>query len=80
MTMTNVIVPVDLWDEDIEGALSVWLVENGDVVSQGDVLCEVMVEKSTVEVTSPATGKITLLVQAETPVKKGGVIASISSQ
>ena len=79
MTMTNVIVPVDLWDEDIEGALSVWLVENGDVVSQGDVLCEVMVEKSTVEVISPAAGKITLLVKSETPVKKGGVIASISS-
>jgi pyruvate/2-oxoglutarate dehydrogenase complex dihydrolipoamide acyltransferase (E2) component len=78
MTTTDVRVPPDLWGEDLEGALSLWLVENGDVVSTGDVLCEVMVEKVTLEVVSPAAGKITLLVQPDTPVSKGSVIARIS--
>jgi 2-oxoglutarate dehydrogenase E2 component (dihydrolipoamide succinyltransferase) len=78
--MTDVIVPTDLWDEDIEGALSVWLVETGDVVSKGDALCEVMLEKASMEVVSPAAGRITLLVKPETPVKRGEVIARIESE
>lgn len=77
MMTTDVIVPTDLWDEDTEGAVSVWLVEPGDVVSQGDVLCEVAVEKAVFEVVAPVAGKITSLVQAETPVKKGSAIARI---
>jgi len=79
MTTTDVIVPPDLWDEDLEGSLAVWLVENGDVVSKGDVLCELMVEKATFELASPAAGKISLLVQPETPLKKGSVIARITT-
>ena len=79
MTTTDVIVPPDLWDEDLEGSLALWLVENGDVVSKGDVLCELMVEKATLELASPAAGKISLLVQPETPLKKGSVIARITT-
>jgi pyruvate/2-oxoglutarate dehydrogenase complex dihydrolipoamide acyltransferase (E2) component len=80
MTMTDVIVPPELWDEDLEGALSMWLVETGDTVAKGDVLCEVAVEKTTFEVVAPAAGKVTVLVQAEAPVKRGTVIARISGQ
>lgn len=76
--MTDVIVPADLWDEEIEGALSVWFVENGDKVAQGDLLCEVMAEKVTFEIVSPANGVITLLVEPETPIEPGDAIARIA--
>jgi pyruvate/2-oxoglutarate dehydrogenase complex dihydrolipoamide acyltransferase (E2) component len=76
--MTDVTVPLDLWEDDLEGALTVWLVEDGDIVEQGDVLCELTVEKASLEVTAPAPGRIALLVQIETPVKRGAVIARIS--
>jgi pyruvate/2-oxoglutarate dehydrogenase complex dihydrolipoamide acyltransferase (E2) component len=75
--MANLIVPLDLWDEDAEGALSLWLVEDGDTVAAGDVVCEVMAEKISFDVTAPAAGKITLLKEPETPVKRGDVIARI---
>jgi len=76
--MTEVIVPRDLWEEDVEGAVSVWLVEAGDVVSQGDVLCEIMAEKVTFEIAAPAAGEITLLVEPEVPIARGDIIARIS--
>ena len=80
MTVAEVMVAVDLLGEDdTEGALTVWLVENGDRVSKGDVLCEVMVEKAAIEIVSPAEGRITLLLQPESAVKKGDVIARIST-
>jgi len=75
--MTDVIIPADLWDEDIEGAVSVWFFENGDSVSEGDTLCEVMAEKASFEIVAPASGTLSLLVEAEQPASKGDVIARI---
>ena len=77
--MTDVLVPTDLWDGNLEGAVTVWFVEQGDHVSEGDVLCEMAVEKSAFEITAPATGKITLLVAPEAPVRGGTVIAQIGN-
>lgn len=74
--MADVVIPADLL-EGLEGAVSVWFVEDGDKVSAGDVLCELMVEKAAFEISSPAAGTITLLVQPETPVRGGVVIARI---
>ena len=74
--MTDVGIPTDLL-EGLEGALSVWFVEDGDKVSEGDVLCELMVEKAAFEISAPAAGTIRLLVQPETPVRGGAVIARI---
>lgn len=76
--MTDVIVPKDLWEEDVEGAVSVWFVEPGDAVTEGDVLCEIMAEKVTFEITAPASGAIELLVEPETPINRGDVIARIA--
>jgi len=78
MTVPQVDVTVDLLGDDgAEGALTVWLVEDGDPVSRGDVLCEVTVEKAAMEIVSPADGRITLLKKPESPVKQGDVIARI---
>jgi pyruvate/2-oxoglutarate dehydrogenase complex dihydrolipoamide acyltransferase (E2) component len=55
-----------------------WAVGEGDRVSEGDVLAEVELEKATMELESPAAGRVTrLLVQVEEEVEVGTVIAHI---
>ena len=44
--MVEVIIPNDMWEEDLEGVIVTWIYKTGATVSEGDVLCEVMVEKS----------------------------------
>jgi pyruvate/2-oxoglutarate dehydrogenase complex dihydrolipoamide acyltransferase (E2) component len=75
--MADVTIPEDLWDEDLEGAISVWFFEDGDGVNEGDTLCEVMVEKSTFEILAPASGTLTIAIEVEVPLNKGDTIARI---
>jgi pyruvate/2-oxoglutarate dehydrogenase complex dihydrolipoamide acyltransferase (E2) component len=42
------------------------------------VLAEVMNEKTASELLSPASGRLTILVEAETPVRMGQVVARIA--
>jgi len=73
-----VIVPADLWAPDLEGAVTAWLFADGDLVRQDDLIAEVMVEKSSYEITAPASGRLRIRVAAETPFKPGKVIADIA--
>ncbi len=77
--MSKIRIPEDCWDDDSEGAISTWYFDDGDKVESGDVVCEVMNEKVSTEITAPASGLLKIAVPAETPVKKGAVIASVSS-
>lgn len=72
-----VTIPLDLWDPQQEGIVSAWLFGHGDVVREGDLIAEVLVEKSTFEITAPAAGQLLILLQAETPFKPGAVIGQI---
>lgn len=74
---TPVIVPADLWDPELEGAVSAWLFGDGDLVRAGDLVAEVMMEKSTYEIIAPTAGRLHILIQAEIPFKPGATIASI---
>ena len=74
--MTQVIVPHDMWSEG-EAAISAWLYGDQEQVREGDVIAELMVEKSTFEIRSPASGRLAILVSAEASVAKGQVIARI---
>jgi pyruvate/2-oxoglutarate dehydrogenase complex dihydrolipoamide acyltransferase (E2) component len=60
-----------------EGVLATWFVSDGDQVSAGQLLGEVMVEKVSGEVTAPASGKVRLLVAEEQTARQGDVIARI---
>lgn len=42
-----------------EGEVSEWFVEPGDVIAEGDVICEVLTDKVDMEVESPASGVLT---------------------
>ncbi len=78
VTSTTVVVAADLWDPEFDGAVSAWLFADGDLVRSGDLIAEVMVEKSTYEITAPIAGSLQILIPAEIPFKPGAVIARIA--
>ena len=75
--MTDICVPADLWEEDIEGVLLSWLLDEGDEVDAGDAVAEIMVEKIQYEVLSPAEGILKPLKAPDDPVAKGDAIAQL---
>lgn len=74
---TPVAVPRDLWEEDLPGIVSAWLFEDGDRVKEGDLIAELMVEKTAYDLTAPKAGRLTILVPPEQPFQRGDVIATI---
>ena len=75
--MTDITVPEDLWDTDDEGVIFSWVYADGAVVEQGKLVAELTVEKAQLELNAPASGRLRILVPAETVVRKGTVIGKI---
>ena len=75
--MVDVVIPLDMWEEDQEGVIVSWIYKTGASVTEGEVLCEVMVEKSQSDLHAPASGMLTIVEEAEAIVAKGQVIARI---
>ncbi len=73
----DVVIVDDLWAEEGEGVIATWLFKDGEFVREGAALAEVMYEKAGMEISAPASGHLTILVDPETPVRKGQVIARI---
>jgi pyruvate/2-oxoglutarate dehydrogenase complex dihydrolipoamide acyltransferase (E2) component len=77
--MTDIMVPEDLWDTDDEGVIFAWVYADGALVEQGKLIAELTVEKAQLELNAPASGRLRILVPAETVVRKGTVIGRIES-
>jgi pyruvate/2-oxoglutarate dehydrogenase complex dihydrolipoamide acyltransferase (E2) component len=75
--MTDITVPAGLWNDGDEAAISAWLYADGDAVAEGAVIAEIMVEKSSFELTAPASGTLHIDVPAETAVAAGEVVGRI---
>ncbi len=68
----------DIGEGVAEGEVVEWRVAVGDVIAEDDILCEVMTDKATVEITSPLPGTIVaLLAEAGAVTKVGAYIVSI---
>lgn len=76
--MTDVRVPLDLWDEaDKTGSIVVWLYPDGAVVQEGELIAEILVEKTTLELYAPTSGTLTINVEPEIVVDRGQLVATI---
>lgn len=75
--MTDVVIPADLWDEDQEGVLVSWMYGDGADVEEGEILVEIMVEKTQYEITAPASGTLHHKVDEDALVTRGQTIATI---
>jgi pyruvate/2-oxoglutarate dehydrogenase complex dihydrolipoamide acyltransferase (E2) component len=76
--MADVTIPQEFWDDDSEGSISSWFFADGDAVQEGDLIAEVANEKAANELLAPASGKLSILVAAQIPVKRGQLVARIS--
>jgi pyruvate/2-oxoglutarate dehydrogenase complex dihydrolipoamide acyltransferase (E2) component len=75
--MTDVVVPVDLWEDDKPAVITSWLARDGAEVRAGDLIAEIMVEKVQFEISASAAGRLTVLRGADDVVAKGDTIARI---
>ncbi len=71
-------IPTDLWEEDSEAVITTWLVSDGAVVTEGQLVAEIMVEKVQHEIAAPAGGTLAIEKAAESVVAKGGKIGAIA--
>jgi pyruvate/2-oxoglutarate dehydrogenase complex dihydrolipoamide acyltransferase (E2) component len=62
-----------------EGTLAAWLVPDGQNVAEGQPLYTLEIEKSTMDVESPAAGTLRHIGAAGTTYKVGDVIGEIAS-
>ncbi|KUK18061.1 MULTISPECIES: biotin/lipoyl-containing protein [Thermococcus] len=65
--------------EDKKGVVNQWYKKDGDVVEEGEEIAEVMIEKVTVIVKAPASGKLKILVPENGEVSQGDVIAVVET-
>jgi pyruvate dehydrogenase E2 component (dihydrolipoamide acetyltransferase) len=71
----------DIGEGTAEGEIIKWLVSPGDVVAEHQAVVEVMTDKATVEIPSPAAGTITALLAAEgDTVPVGSVIFHLEAE
>lgn len=76
--MIPVTVPAEVvGSTEAELIVSAWLYPEGARVREGVVLAEVMADKASFELTSPATGTLRILVPAETGFAPEAVIAEV---
>ncbi len=61
------------------GILAVWNVADGDYVNEGDEIFELETDKATLPVPAPASGVISIEVQADEEVEIGTVVARIDT-
>ena len=74
---TEVRVPLDLWDLERSGSIVLWLYPDGAAVKAGELIAELLVEKTTVELEAPATGTLRIKVQPEVEIDRGDLVAVI---
>jgi pyruvate/2-oxoglutarate dehydrogenase complex dihydrolipoamide acyltransferase (E2) component len=75
--VTDVRFPQLSEEPDAEGVLATWFVSDGDQVTSGQLLGEVMVEKVSGEVLAPAAGRVRLLVAEDQAARQGVAIARV---
>ncbi|HIH71786.1 MAG: hypothetical protein PWP49_68 [Thermococcaceae archaeon] len=66
--------------DDKKGVINQWYKNDGDVVKEGEEIAEVMIEKVTVTVKAPASGKLKILVPENEEISQGQVIAVIETE
>jgi len=76
--MTDVLFPLMSGADGATGVIVSWFVESGDEVSPATLIAEVAVDKVDADVYPPTSGVITLLVEENTEIRQGAVIAQVT--
>jgi pyruvate/2-oxoglutarate dehydrogenase complex dihydrolipoamide acyltransferase (E2) component len=81
MSTLDVVVPPEFWhgvESGTEALVDAWLVEQGDAVTEGQPLANVVLVKASHEVVAPTAGVVErILVQAEQTFAQGQALAVV---
>ena len=79
MTVVDIAVPEQLWDTTKvpEGIVANWFIRDGNAVEAGATIAELMVEKTTYEISAPASGRLRILVPKDGVVRPGSIVGRI---
>ena len=77
--MSEIRVPEGLWDTGAtpEGVVINWFFGDGDAVSAGAVVAEIMVAKTQYQIESPAAGRLRIEAPVDAVVVPGAVIGAV---
>lgn len=70
-------IPTDAWDDDAPAVLDVCLCANGERVSEGSVIAQLMVEKVQFDLVAPASGTVEWREAEGATVSKGQVVGHV---
>jgi pyruvate/2-oxoglutarate dehydrogenase complex dihydrolipoamide acyltransferase (E2) component len=78
--MQDIKVDEALWASSMlpEGIVERWFIADGADVAAGDLMAEVRIEDALHEITSPASGRLTIIVAANTVVEPGSLLARLA--
>jgi len=80
MSMSDVVVPADLWEVDAQAVVVTWLYQDGAVVKQGQVIAEVMIEKVQFDVLAPSDGVLHHKIPANGTFDRGEAFATVNAE
>jgi pyruvate/2-oxoglutarate dehydrogenase complex dihydrolipoamide acyltransferase (E2) component len=75
----DIVVPREMWGENLEGVVVTWIYQNGASVAKGQPVAEIMVEKAQLELVAPASGRLTILAAPETVIGRDQVVGRIET-
>jgi pyruvate/2-oxoglutarate dehydrogenase complex dihydrolipoamide acyltransferase (E2) component len=75
----DIVVPQEMWGENLEGVVVTWIYQNGATVAKGQPIAEIMVEKAQLELVAPASGRLTILAVPETIIGRDHVVGRIET-
>lgn len=77
----DIVVPDGLWDTEKvpEGIVANWFARDGSTVDAGATVAELMVEKTTYEITAPAAGRLRIFIPKDGVVRPGAIIGRIET-
>jgi pyruvate/2-oxoglutarate dehydrogenase complex dihydrolipoamide acyltransferase (E2) component len=78
--MQDIKVDEALWASSMlpEGIVERWFIADGADVAAGDLMAEVRIEDALHEITSPASGRLTIIAAANTVVEPGSLLARLA--
>ncbi|GEO87591.1 MULTISPECIES: biotin/lipoyl-containing protein [Alphaproteobacteria] len=79
--MVEIRISSDLWDANVnpEGIIANWFYPDGSAVAAGATITELMVEKTTFDITAPSAGILHIAVPKDGVVKPGMVVGTIDA-
>jgi len=74
----DIIITNDIVEDGSEAVIVTWYFDDGDVVEKDAILADIMVEKASLELVAPCSGKLTIKIECEKVLKEGDIVATIT--